>query len=94
MVLAYQEFKRVEQRLIQSLGSRIESVEPTGARFKRVFQQVRGAVETGVYRPGRSNNARTNVVVGVPTRGVSLCEESYAARRETVPDGFLSCRRT
>lgn len=44
MVGTYQEFKRMEQRLMQSLGARIEAVEPTGARFKRVLQEARGAV--------------------------------------------------
>jgi len=43
MVAAYQEFKRVEERLIESLGARLESMEPVGARFKRVLQAARGA---------------------------------------------------
>jgi S1-C subfamily serine protease len=43
MVAAYQEFKHVEERIIQSLGARLAAMEPTGARFKRVFQQARGA---------------------------------------------------
>jgi len=44
MVGTYQEFKRVEERLIQSLGARLEAMEPTGVRFKRVLQEARGAV--------------------------------------------------
>lgn len=43
MVGAYQEFKRVEERLIRSLGARLEAMEPAGARFKRVLQDARGA---------------------------------------------------
>lgn len=43
MVGTYQEFKRVEERLIQSLGARLEAMEPAGARFKRVLQGARGA---------------------------------------------------
>ena len=43
MVGAYQEFKRIEERLIQSLASRLEAMEPAGARFKRVLQNARGA---------------------------------------------------
>lgn len=43
MVGAYQEFKRVEERLILSLGARLAAVEPAGARFKRVLQDARGA---------------------------------------------------
>jgi S1-C subfamily serine protease len=43
MVGAYQEFKRVEERLIQSVGARLERIEPPGARFKRVLQGARGA---------------------------------------------------
>ena len=43
MVGAYQEFKRVEERLIQSLGARLAAMEPAGARFKRVLQDARGA---------------------------------------------------
>jgi S1-C subfamily serine protease len=43
MVGTYQEFKRVEERLIRSLGARLEAMEPTGARFKRVLQDARGA---------------------------------------------------
>jgi len=43
MVGAYQEFKRVEERLIQSVGARLEGIEPAGARFKRVLQDARGA---------------------------------------------------
>lgn len=43
MVGTYQEFKRVEERLIQSLGARLAAMEPTGARFKRVLQDARGA---------------------------------------------------
>jgi S1-C subfamily serine protease len=44
MVGAYQEFKRVEERLIQSLGARLEAMEPAGARFKRVLQTARGSM--------------------------------------------------
>lgn len=43
MVGTYQEFKGVEERLIQSLGARLEAMEPAGARFKRVLQDTRGA---------------------------------------------------
>ena len=43
MVGTYQEFKRVEERLIQSLGARLEALEPAGARFKRVLRDARGA---------------------------------------------------
>jgi S1-C subfamily serine protease len=43
MVGTYQEFKRVEERLIRSLAARLETMEPTGARFKRVLQDARGA---------------------------------------------------
>jgi S1-C subfamily serine protease len=43
MVGTYQEFKRVEERLIQSLGARLEAMEPAGARFKRVLRDARGA---------------------------------------------------
>jgi S1-C subfamily serine protease len=43
MVGAYQEFKDVEERLIQSLGSRLEAMEPTGERFKRVLLEARGS---------------------------------------------------
>ncbi len=43
MVTTYQEFKGVEERLIQSLGAGLEAVEPTGARFKRVLDKSRGA---------------------------------------------------
>ncbi len=43
MVGTYQEFKRVEERLIQSLGARLAAMEPAGARFKRVLQDARGA---------------------------------------------------
>lgn len=43
MVGAYQEFKRVEERLIHSLGARLAAIEPAGARFKRVLQNTRGA---------------------------------------------------
>lgn len=43
MVGTYQEFKRVEQRLIQSVGARLEAIEPSGARFKRILQSARGA---------------------------------------------------
>ena len=44
MVTTYQEFKRVEERLIRTLGSRLEAMEPTSTRFKRVLQNVRGSV--------------------------------------------------
>ena len=43
MVDTYQEFNRVEERLIQTLGARIEAMEPAGARFKRVLEHTRGA---------------------------------------------------
>ena len=43
MVGTYQEFKRVEERLIQSVGARLEAIEPAGARFKRVLHDARGA---------------------------------------------------
>lgn len=43
MVGTYQEFKRVEERLINSLGARLAAIEPAGARFKRVLQNTRGA---------------------------------------------------
>lgn len=43
MVDAYQEFKRVEERVIQNIGARLETMEPTGTRFKRVLQDARGA---------------------------------------------------
>jgi len=43
MVTTYQEFKGVEERLIQSLGARLEAMEPAGARFKRVLDKSRGA---------------------------------------------------
>lgn len=43
MVGAYQEFKRVEERLVKSLGARLEAIEPAGARFKRVLHDARGA---------------------------------------------------
>ncbi len=43
MVGAYQEFKRVEQRLVQSVGARLAAMEPAGARFKRVLQSTRAA---------------------------------------------------
>jgi S1-C subfamily serine protease len=43
MVTTYQEFKGVEERLIQSLGAQLEAMEPTGARFKRVLEKSRGA---------------------------------------------------
>lgn len=44
MVATYQEFKRVEERVIQSLGARLEAMEPAGARFKRLLQDARGAI--------------------------------------------------
>ena len=44
MVGAYQEFKGLEERLIQSVGARIAAMEPASARFKRVLQDARGAV--------------------------------------------------
>ncbi len=44
MVSTYQEFKRVEERLIRTLGSRLEAMEPTSTRFKRVLQNVRGSI--------------------------------------------------
>jgi S1-C subfamily serine protease len=43
MVGTYQEFRRVEERLIQSLGVRLEAMEPAGARFKRVLKDSRDA---------------------------------------------------
>lgn len=43
MVTTYQEFKGVEERLIQSLGARLEAMEPPGARYKRVLEGSRGA---------------------------------------------------
>jgi S1-C subfamily serine protease len=43
MVGTYQEFNRVEERLIQSLGARLEAMEPAGARFKRVLADSRDA---------------------------------------------------
>ncbi len=43
MVETYQEFKRIEERLIQSLGARLEAIEPAGARFKRLLQDARAA---------------------------------------------------
>lgn len=44
MVDTYQEFKRIEERLIQSVGARLEAMEPASARFKRVLHDARGAV--------------------------------------------------
>ena len=43
MVGAYQEFKRIEERIVQSLGARLAAIEPAGARFKRVLGESRGA---------------------------------------------------
>jgi Trypsin-like peptidase domain len=43
MVGAYQEFKRIEERIVQSLGARLAAIEPTSARFKRVLGESRGA---------------------------------------------------
>jgi hypothetical protein len=43
MVGTYQEFRRIEEQLIQSLGARLEAMEPSGVRFKRVLQDARGA---------------------------------------------------
>ena len=43
MVATYQEFKRVEERLVQSVGARLEAMEPQSERFKRVLEDARGA---------------------------------------------------
>ncbi|MDX1434284.1 MAG: trypsin-like peptidase domain-containing protein, partial [Gammaproteobacteria bacterium] len=44
MVGAYQEFKAIEERLLKSLGSRIEAVTPASEHFKQVLGAARGSL--------------------------------------------------
>ena len=43
MVGTYQEFKLLEERIVQSLSARLEAIEPASARFKRVLEEARDA---------------------------------------------------